>query len=277
MRVHHLNCATLCPLAGRLLAGISPGLVPERLVCHCLLVETSEGLVLVEAGLGTHDVSGARGAAYTRRLRGLGARLDPAEPAAVQVARLGFSPDEVRHVALTHLDLDHCGGIADFPRAEVHVLAGEHEAAMARRTIFDRSRYRPEAWRHRPRWVLHHPDEGERWYGFESVRRIGGLPPELLLIPLGGHTRGHAGVAVETPRGWLLHCGDAYFHEDEVDPERPRCPPGLDLFQRLFCADDGLRRRNQERLRALRRERGADLRLVSAHDPAELDRARLGF
>lgn len=276
MRVHHLNCATLCPLAGRLLSAISPGLVPERLVCHCLLVESSDGLVLVETGLGTHDVSGARGGAYTRRLRSMGARLDPAEPAAAQVARLGFSPDEVRHVVLTHLDFDHCGGIADFPRAEVHVLAGEHEAAMARRTLFERSRYRPETWRHRPRWVLHHPDHGERWYGFEAVRRIGGLPPELLMIPLGGHTRGHAGVAVETPRGWILHCGDAYFHEDEVDPERPRCPPGLDLFQRLTGLDDGLRRRNQERLRALRREHGDAVRLISAHDPAELDRARLG-
>ena len=29
------------------------------------------------------------------------------------------------------------------------------------------------------------------------------------MVPLVGHTPGHTGVAVETAKGWLLHCGDA--------------------------------------------------------------------
>ncbi|MFD0510570.1 MBL fold metallo-hydrolase [Streptomyces aureus] len=30
---------------------------------------------------------------------------------------LGYAVDDVRHIVLTHLDLDHAGGLPDFPRA----------------------------------------------------------------------------------------------------------------------------------------------------------------
>jgi hypothetical protein len=33
--------------------------------------------------------------------------------------------------------------------------------------------------------------------------------PEMWLIPLFGHARGHCGVAVQTESGWLFHVGDA--------------------------------------------------------------------
>lgn len=275
MKVHHLNCATLCPIGGRLVNGDDSPFERARLVCHVLLVETSDGLALIDTGLGEGDVLGRRGAIYERRLRYfMGARLDREETAVQQVARLGFSPDEVRHVVLTHLDLDHAGGLEDFPRAEVHLLAREHDAAMNRRSWNERMRYRVETWAHRPRWVLHHPDEGERWFGFEAVRRISGLPPELLIFPLHGHTRGHAGVAVDTPDGWLVHAGDSYFFHGEMNVERPWCTPGLDVFQRLLAHDDGARRRNQERLRELLRDPSKRVTIFSAHDPTELERFR---
>ncbi|MGP3965322.1 hypothetical protein ACTWPT_56180 [Nonomuraea sp. 3N208] len=46
------------------------------------------------------------------------------------------------------------------------------------------------------------------------MRQLNGLPPEILLIPLAGHSRGHSGVAVDTGATWLLHAGDAYFFRD---------------------------------------------------------------
>ena len=39
------------------------------------------------------------------------------------------------------------------------------------------------------------------------------------MVPLPGHTLGHAGVAIDTPDGWLLNAGDAYFYRHEMDPE----------------------------------------------------------
>lgn len=49
MRIHHLNCGTDCPFGGALFDGRSKGLT-GHLVCHCLLIETNEGLVLVDTG-----------------------------------------------------------------------------------------------------------------------------------------------------------------------------------------------------------------------------------
>src|SRR5438552_1900579 len=81
---------------------------------------------------------------------------------------------------------------------------------------------------------------------------LAGLPPELLLVPLSGHTRGHAAVAVREDSGrWLLHAGDAYFYRDETDPENPRCTPGLRVFQRMAEMDRAQRLANQQRLREL--------------------------
>src|SRR2546429_4224699 len=63
----------------------------------------------------------------------------------------------------------------------------------------------------RPRWMVNEIDGGEPWFGFRAVRDLPGLPPEILVIPLPGHTRGHIGVAVDTGAGWLLHAGDAFY------------------------------------------------------------------
>jgi len=183
-----------------------------------------------------------------------------------QIRRLGFEAADVRHIVLTHLDLDHAGGVSDFPTAQVHVLDVEHAAAMQPRTMTEKHRYRPQQWEHQPRWAIHGV-RGEPWMGFESVEAIG----DALLVPLHGHTRGHAAVAVRTGYRWLLHCGDAYLFHAEVD-QMPSCPLGLRTFQRLVAVDDDARRHNQGRLRELRRSHGSEVRLFCAHDPLELRR-----
>src|SRR5215831_1281788 len=56
MNVHHLNCGTMCPLLGRFVEGEGSIFSRGNRVCHCLLVETNAGLVLVETGIGMQDV-----------------------------------------------------------------------------------------------------------------------------------------------------------------------------------------------------------------------------
>lgn len=261
----------MCPFGGRLVSGRGGLGGPARMVCHCLLVETDRGLVLVDSGLGRDDVERPKerlGAEFVALVR---PALDPTETAAARVEALGFAIDDVRHVVLTHLDLDHAGGIADFPKATVHVLAAEHSAALAPATRLERRRYRPLHWAHGPSWALHEPN-GEAWFGFPCVRDLPGLPPEILMIPLIGHSRGHSGVAVDAGDRWLLHAGDAYFHHQELDPDRRRCPAFLDLFQRIVEVDGSLRAQNQRRLRQLARESSDEVQIFSAHDPVELER-----
>jgi glyoxylase-like metal-dependent hydrolase (beta-lactamase superfamily II) len=260
-RVHHLNCATFHPPIGRWRS-----VMPSRLVAHCLLVEGDQGLTLVDTGLGSDDIADPRrlgsGLAH-----GLGPDLDPSETAASQVAALGYDVEDVRDVVLTHLDLDHAGGLGDFPKAAVHVHADELAAARRRRHPREKGRYLPAQWAHGPRWTEHDVD-GEDWFGFGSVRVIG---DGVLLVPLLGHTRGHCAVAVRRPSGgWFLHCGDAYFFHGEMS-RPPECPVGLRAFQTAVQMDKAARLANQARLRELRRAHPDDVTLFSAHDAAELD------
>ena len=134
-----------------------------------------------------------------------------------QIRALGFDPADVRDIVLTHLDLDHAGGLIDFPQARVHVYAEELRALQSPRDAAERNRYRTVQFAHDPKWTSY-SDTGEPWFGFGAVRQLAGLPDEILLIPLSGHTRGHAGVAVDTGNGWLLNAGDSYFFHGQVDP-----------------------------------------------------------
>lgn len=283
MRIHHLNCGTMLPFGGRLVSGTGGLFSSARLVCHCLLIEAGDQLILVDTGFGLEVVARPRQMLGGRFLRLTRPRLDPAETARRQLTRLGYEPSDVRHIVLTHLDLDHAGGLSDFPNARVHVHADELAAARRPRTRLERDRYRPALWKHRPQWVTYGTG-GERWHGFEAARELPGLPPDIALIPLHGHTRGHVGVAIErsgaggtdagadeSPR-WLVHAGDAYFFRGELDPERPHCPPGLRAFQAIIQVNGAERRHNTERLRELAARRQATV--FCAHDPVELARMR---
>jgi glyoxylase-like metal-dependent hydrolase (beta-lactamase superfamily II) len=259
----------MCPIGGKLWDGVSRGMTGQ-LVCHCLLVETdNSGLVLVDTGFGSRDVEDPYERLSPLFIHTNRIQFDHRYTALEQVRLQGFSPRDVRHIVLTHLDFDHAGGLEDFPKARVHVLQAEADVAEDRRGMIQSRRYRPEQWDEVRNWRFYNPG-GEGWFGFDAVRDLDGLPPEILMIPLPGHTAGHAGIAIGTPDGWLLNAGDAYFHRHEMDPE-PHCTPGLAAYQRLMEMDRPTRLHNQERLRELANDGRSDVRIFCSHDPVELE------
>lgn len=267
MKVHHLNTATMCPMGGRLITGVGGFFEPARLVCH---VQTNEGLVLVDTGLGLGDIADPRrlGLKWVRQVR---PRLDPAETAYEQVKALGFSPADVRHIFLTHLDIDHAGGLPDFPRARVHVHIREHEAAVTRTVAARRSRYIDQHWAHGPDWK-YCGNGGENWFGFQGVRPFSDTETDILVIPLPGHTPGHCGIAVRSEDKWLLHAGDAFFHPSQIQTPVAPTPFVLKIFQRKVDTDRAMRIANQERLRVLNADHGHEIDIFNAHDAKSFDR-----
>ena len=260
MRVHHLNCASMRPPA-----------VPE-MVTHCLLVETGSELVLVDSGYGTDDIDRTRerlGSVLPLLLR---PALRRSETAIEQVRKLGFDPEDVRHVILTHLDVDHVGGVSDFPWASVHLTRDEVRGAFESASYRERGRFKNLRWARNLDYTTYDP-KGDPWFGFPCVRELEGLPDDFLLVSLPGHSRGHAGVALRLGERWLLHCGDAYFHRDEMQPD-PSRPRALALFQRFAVVDDATRRRIQEELRRLVQGHGDEVEVFCAHDPLEYERLR---
>lgn len=258
MKVHHLNCGTMRPFGGRLVDGRGSVFRRAELVCHVLLLETErDGLVLVDTGLGLTDVRTPTATLPARFRHAARPVCDERETAVRRVEALGFAASDVRHVALTHLDVDHAGGVLDFPSAEVHVLREELDDSA-------NPRYSPAQWR--GAHLVPHDPTGEAWFGFGGVRE---LLPDVLLVPLVGHTRGHTGVAVRAGDRWLLHAGDAYFFHGELEAT-PRIPPVLGAFERVVQTVERLRVENQGRLRELVRDHGSEVDVFCAHDAADL-------
>jgi glyoxylase-like metal-dependent hydrolase (beta-lactamase superfamily II) len=281
MRIHHLNCGTDCPLGGALFDGRSLGPL-GRVVCHCLLIETdAHGLVLVDTGYGLRDVAHPHQKPEPRIPRPwrvmLNIRLHERDTAIRQIEALGFRAGDVRHIVATHLDFDHAGGLEDFPNAIVHVMQREYDDATTPHAGFvARNRWRPPQLNDVARW-RRYGARGEAWFGFDAVRDLEGLPPEILMVPLPGHTWGHAGVAVRRGDGrWLLHAGDAYFYRGEMRAARRRCTPGLRAYQRLMEVDARSRMDNQARLRALSVAQRGVVDVTCTHDPVELERWQAG-
>ena len=93
------------------------GWTGAEVICHCLLVETSDSSVLIDTGMGVDDLRHPYrrlGVPFAAAFRPSG---DTSEAAVERIRGLGFDPTDVRHIACTHLDLDHAGGLPDFPDA----------------------------------------------------------------------------------------------------------------------------------------------------------------
>lgn len=273
VRIHHLNCGTMRPRGRRVISGEGGLLEEANLVCHCLLLETSEGLVLVDTGFGTGDIEDPNtslGGAFLRRVK---PSLDLHETALRQVIDLGYRPRDVRHIVVTHFDPDHLGGLRDFPWAAAHVHAREYQAATHPTTRRERHRYRPIDWSGHQNWMIYGAEAGERWLAFEGVQQLRGLPDDLLLVPLFGHTRGHVGVAVASDAGWLLHAGDSYFSRREVAILSHICPARGAFLGAITQVDGAARKGNLHRLRELSRS-PSHIGVFSAHDAEEFERHR---
>jgi glyoxylase-like metal-dependent hydrolase (beta-lactamase superfamily II) len=245
-----------------------PGVPP--MVCHVLLIETDSGLALVDSGFGSHDCADPAGRiGPTRRL--IRPALNREETAASQVERLGFRRDDVNHIVVTHFDLDHIGGLSDFPGAQIHVTAAEVLGAMRAPSRSERFRFRRAQWAHGPKIVEHTPD-GEKWRGFATAKELDVVSPGIALISLPGHTRGHACVAVDAGHRWVLHAGDAFYHHGTLDGSP--VPRALTAMESLVAFDRKKVQDNHARLADLYQRRESDLFIVCSHDPTLFKQAR---
>ncbi len=198
----HLNC-------GWLHAPPSP-----PACCHCILIRSDEEVVLVDSGIGLHDVNAPEERIGPAAIQTAGFRFIPELTAVRQLQTMGLDAGDVTDIVLTHCDPDHIGGLADFPNAKVHVSV-EEKANLAS----GNPRYSLSQVAHEPRWVAYGESSEVDWYGIGS-RPVNISPKiDIRLLPLFGHTLGHCGVAIANEGRWLVHTGDAYYLRAELENE----------------------------------------------------------
>jgi glyoxylase-like metal-dependent hydrolase (beta-lactamase superfamily II) len=161
---------------------------------NCLLIDTPDGRVLVETGIGERiDDKGRAMRAYD----------GPWIVAALDTA--GFAPLSVDVVAMSHLHFDHAGGLlaADgtraFPRARIVAQRAEWEIALGANPRLVASYVQPELELVRD-WGAEGAADGE-------VE----IMPGVSVVPTGGHSAGHQAIVV---RGRGARAGTLAFFGD---------------------------------------------------------------
>lgn len=168
----------------------------------------------------------------------------PGDPLLGALGACGLTPDDVATVAVSHLHVDHSGGLRHFGGGRPVVVQAA-ELAFAGTAAAAGQGYVRGDW------------EG-RGLAWRTLRGDGPVSPGVDALATPGHTPGHMSFRVRTPEGpWL-------FAMDAIDLQE-----GLDLDVEVGASaraeDAPLRRRSHDRLAALAAAEGA--RLIPGHCP----------
>jgi N-acyl homoserine lactone hydrolase len=200
-------------------------------------IEHPEGVIVVDTGAAAHLKSLPRWHPYFR----FAVRFDiePEQEAGPQLRRLGISARDVKTVVLTHMHIDHDGGLAHFPQSRILASAGEiARASGISGAILG---YLPKRW---PKWFAPEPLAWQPTaYGpFASVARIS-ASGDVVAVPTPGHTPNHLSVVVRDGDREIMLAGDASYLESTmrsgtVDGVSPDEEVAIATLARIgeFCA-----------------------------------------
>jgi N-acyl homoserine lactone hydrolase len=180
----------------------------EWLPTYAWAIEHREGVIVVDTGQGAHLLQTGRSLHPFVRWE-VKFRIDPEEEIGPQLRGLGIAPRDVKRVVLTHLHMDHDGGLAHFPNTEILVASGELRTASG---WAGRIRgYLPDRW---PSWFDPVPlDLSEEPYGpFARSRRLT-RDGDVVVVATPGHTADHVSVLVQDGDRTVFLAGDTSYNE----------------------------------------------------------------
>ena len=180
----------------------------DWLPTYAWMIDHPEGIIVVDTGQGAHLLDCVRSLHPYLRWE-VEFRIEHDEEIGPQLCALGVRSRDVKRVVLTHLHIDHDGGLAHFPESEVLVSRGELHTA---RGWAGRLRgYLPNRW---PAWF--NPialDLTAESYGpFTASRRLTDAG-DVIAVATPGHTADHLSVIVVDEGIAYVIAGDASYTE----------------------------------------------------------------
>jgi N-acyl homoserine lactone hydrolase len=100
----------------------------DWLPTYAWVIEHRDGVIVVDTGQGTHLLETGRSLHPYVRWEVV-FQIERDEEIGPQLRALGIGPRDVKRVVLTHLHMDHDGGLARFQNSEILVSRGELRAA----------------------------------------------------------------------------------------------------------------------------------------------------
>jgi len=214
----------------------------ETYVVWNLVIETPEQTILWDTG--SHPEAGD--GYWPQPLYEAFAHVDAADhPLEGDLAAAGHALDDIDAVVMSHLHLDHAGGLYNFAGTAVPIYVHREElpyAYYSANTDEGSIAYLASDFDHDLNWRIVH---GDSYHLTDGV--------ELLQLP--GHTPGLLGALIERPGGPLLVVGDEAYVQANYE--------GQSMAASLLSSNAAWRE-SLARCRTIQRETGAEVLL--GHD-----------
>jgi len=192
----------------RRLAIFTDAIWTDWLPTYAWAIETAEGVIVVDTGQGAHLLESGKSLHPYVRWE-VAFRIEPEQEIGPQLRALGIGARDVKRVVLTHLHMDHDGGLAHFQNSEILVAPGELRLASG--TLGRIRGYLPQRW---PSWFDPAPLHlaAEPFGPFASSRRLT-QAGDVIAVATPGHTADHISVVVQDGDVHLLLAGDTSYNE----------------------------------------------------------------
>ena len=172
------------------------------------MIEHPEGVIVVDTGQGAHLLASGKSLNPYVRWE-VAFRIEREEEVGPQLCALGIGERDVKQVILTHLHIDHDGGLAHFPRSTI--LAPRGEIAIAGNWLSQVLRgYLPNRW---PSWFTPVPLFTPEPFGpFAASKRLTSAG-DVIAVATPGHTANHLSVVVQDGDTTIVLAGDTSYDD----------------------------------------------------------------
>jgi N-acyl homoserine lactone hydrolase len=170
------------------------------------VIDHPEGIIVVDTGQSVHLLETGRSLHPYVRWE-VAFRIDREEEIGPQLRALGIAGRDVMKVILTHMHMDHDGGLAHFPHSEIQVARGEIRTASG--WLGQMRGYLPNRW---PSWFTPTPlDLGMEAFGpFAACRRLTEAG-DVVAVATPGHTADHLSILVQDGDTTYVLAGDTSY------------------------------------------------------------------